>query len=145
LIQIGAISILLCQHKPLFHCWKDICGLKLPRRVATSENDRLHIYILWYKLCRIAWNTVHEIIPSLEKKDQESSMASRGFWKISLFFLQSLYEKSLIINYWKSFKLYKNCRSRNRLVSIISPFKLRVKDNISKKRPEFPIRSIFDH
>ncbi len=44
LIQIGAISILLCQ--PLFHSWKDICGLKLPRRVAKSENDRLHIYSL---------------------------------------------------------------------------------------------------
>ncbi len=47
LIQIGAISILLCQHKPLFHCWKDIWCWKMPRRVATSENDRLHIYSLW--------------------------------------------------------------------------------------------------
>jgi hypothetical protein len=47
LIQIGAISILLCQHKPLFHCWKDIWCWKLPCRLATSENDRLHIYSLW--------------------------------------------------------------------------------------------------
>jgi hypothetical protein len=31
----------------MFHCWKDICGLKLPRRVAISENDRLYIYSLW--------------------------------------------------------------------------------------------------
>jgi hypothetical protein len=28
-IQIGAISILLCQHKPLFYCWKRICCWKL--------------------------------------------------------------------------------------------------------------------
>jgi hypothetical protein len=50
LIQIGAISILLCQHQSLLHCWKDICGLKLPRRVATSENDRLRIYSPWIHL-----------------------------------------------------------------------------------------------
>ncbi len=49
LIQIGAISVLLCQHEPLFHCWKDICCCwKLPCRVATSENDRLHMYSLWH-------------------------------------------------------------------------------------------------
>jgi hypothetical protein len=46
LIQIGAISILFGHHKPLFYCWKDIWCWKLPRRVATSENDRLHIYSL---------------------------------------------------------------------------------------------------
>jgi hypothetical protein len=47
LLQIGAISILLCQHWPLFHCWKDIWCWKLPCREATSENDRLLIYSLW--------------------------------------------------------------------------------------------------
>ncbi len=39
LIQIGAITILLCRHSPLFHCWKDIWCWKLPCRVTTSEND----------------------------------------------------------------------------------------------------------
>jgi hypothetical protein len=43
LIQIGAISIRLCQHEPMFHCWKDMRGLKLP------ENDGLHIYSLCCK------------------------------------------------------------------------------------------------
>jgi hypothetical protein len=46
LIQIGAISILLCQHLPLLRCWKDILCWQMPCRVATSENDRLHIYSL---------------------------------------------------------------------------------------------------
>ncbi len=46
LIQIGAIYILLCQNWPLFDCWKDIWCWKLPGRVATSENDRLHMYSL---------------------------------------------------------------------------------------------------
>ncbi len=49
MIQIGAISLLLCQHQPLFHCWKHIWCWKLPCRVATSENDRLHIYSLCIK------------------------------------------------------------------------------------------------
>ncbi len=31
----------------LLEAWNDICGLKLPRREPTSENDRLHIYSLW--------------------------------------------------------------------------------------------------
>jgi hypothetical protein len=30
----------------MVHCWKDMCGLKLPRRKATPERDRLHIYSL---------------------------------------------------------------------------------------------------
>jgi hypothetical protein len=49
LIQRGAISILLCQHYSLFHCWKDIWCWKLPRHAATSENDRLHICSLCQK------------------------------------------------------------------------------------------------
>jgi hypothetical protein len=47
LIHIGAISVLLCQHYTSFHRWKDIWCWKLPYRVATSENDCLHIYSLW--------------------------------------------------------------------------------------------------
>jgi hypothetical protein len=47
LIQIGAISILLCQHWLLYYCWKDIWCWKLPCHGATSESDRLHIYSLW--------------------------------------------------------------------------------------------------
>jgi hypothetical protein len=37
----------------LFHCWKDIWCWKLPCRVATSENDRLHIYSLWFARGRV--------------------------------------------------------------------------------------------
>jgi hypothetical protein len=31
----------------LVYCWKDIWCWKLPCRVATLRNDRLHIYSLW--------------------------------------------------------------------------------------------------
>jgi hypothetical protein len=49
LIQIGTIPAFLCKHyKPLFHCWIDNFGLKLPSRVAASDNDHLHMYSLWY-------------------------------------------------------------------------------------------------
>jgi hypothetical protein len=50
----------------LLHCWKDIWFWKLPRRVATSENDRLHIYNLWGI----------EIVTSIQTETSKSSPGS---------------------------------------------------------------------
>ncbi len=41
--RICSISKFFCWPKPLFNCWKDICGLKLPRGLATLKIDHLRI------------------------------------------------------------------------------------------------------
>ncbi len=74
LIHIGATSILLCQHQPWFHCWKDIWCWKLPCLVSTSENDRLHIYSLWLKL---GFGTVTDS-PTIDVKTVKSS------WEVTI-------------------------------------------------------------
>jgi hypothetical protein len=73
LVEIGAISISSCHHKPLFHCWKDIWCWKLPRHVVISENDRLHIYSLWEPvLCGDTYGESASLPLKLKKVNAES-------------------------------------------------------------------------
>jgi hypothetical protein len=54
------------QRHAFFPCWKENLALILPRCVATSENDRLHIYSLWYYSCKWQFPTP-DIFPAVKQ------------------------------------------------------------------------------
>jgi hypothetical protein len=123
-IQIGTISILLCHHKRLFHCWKDIWCWKLPRRVATSEKDRLHIYSLWHFFSIIPLYA--EIIKTKFLDQPKRRWAGVGkFWgrntslphisrEVEIFILLT---SVFVFNFWKHFhfipQLFLQCGGNN--------------------------------